>query len=130
MTDVNRFWSNVDRTADASKCWHWRGRTLRGYGKYAGKLAHRIAYELEIGAIPGGLEIDHLCRTPRCVNPSHLEPVTQKENMRRRYAIYTECASGHPFTPENTYIRPTGWRDCRACIRARALAYKARKRAA
>lgn len=122
--------------ADA-ECWIWTAkRTSEGYGhvKFNGRTrsAHRTAYELLVGPIPEGLVLDHLCSTPPCVNPAHLEPVTQAENIRRAApARKTTCVNGHPYTPENTYFRPgksEGRRDCRACIRDRVRQYAARKR--
>jgi len=72
----------------ASGCWEWQGCLDRyGYGRVtiggAVTAAYRMAYEAHVGPIPNGLEIDHLCRNPRCVNPEHLEPVTAAENLRR-----------------------------------------------
>lgn len=71
-------------------CWIWHGGTTRrenGYGRFKlnGKkyTAHRFLYELLVGPIPPGHELDHLCRVTRCVRPSHLEPVTHAENVRR-----------------------------------------------
>jgi hypothetical protein len=95
-------------------------------------MAHRVAYELVIGQIPAGLELDHLCRNVVCVNPAHLEPVTRAENMRRRSAAQTHCKHGHEFTPENTYYYWHGGRHraCRACGRATVARYKQRKQAA
>jgi hypothetical protein len=80
-----RFWSKVDRTGD---CWKWTaGLTGSGYGRFrwdGGEVAaHRFAYELLVGAIPDGLQIDHLCRNRACVNPAHMEPITQRENILR-----------------------------------------------
>lgn len=83
-----RFWPKVNKT---DSCWLWTGaKTGAGYGMirevgHGGKMlmAHRVAYELLVGPIPEGLFLDHLCRTPLCVNPAHLEPVTCRENMRR-----------------------------------------------
>src|SRR6266496_2265386 len=89
---VTRFWAKVDRSGGSRACWLWTGKTGRdGYGRIGlggrGALvrvrAHRFAYELLIGPIPDGLQIDHLCRVRHCVNPAHLEPVTQRENILR-----------------------------------------------
>jgi hypothetical protein len=127
MIRAKEFWTHVDKTGD---CWTWTGSALRGYGVYSGTVAHRVAYRLIEGDFPENLEIDHLCRNTICVNPDHLEPVTHAENMQRRYTTYTHCVNEHEYTPENTYIRPNGHRDCRACIRARVQAYKLRNRCA
>lgn len=89
---AERFWAKVEKTPG---CWLWRGsHNMRGYSTFhveAGRsepkkvLAHRYAYELLVGPIPDGLQIDHVCRNKGCVNPEHLEPVTPSENMRRGY---------------------------------------------
>jgi hypothetical protein len=84
-------------------------------------LVHRWFYEQANGPIPDGLELDHLCRNPRCCNPAHLEAVTHAENMARgKAAQQTHCIQGHPFDEANTYYRRSGTRDCRACNRNRA----------
>jgi hypothetical protein len=82
-----RFWEKVDKRGE---CWIWTaGTSAAGYGLFGsgeqGKMvyAHRTAYQFEAGPIPDGLELDHLCRNPRCVNPDHLEPVTHQENCKR-----------------------------------------------
>lgn len=86
---VERFWAKVAIPADVmTGCWLWGAmKDPRGYGRFnldkGPRLAHRIAYTLVKGAIPGGLGLDHLCRAHGCVNPAHLEPVTQRENVRR-----------------------------------------------
>lgn len=110
-------------------CWLWIASVSSGYGyfQYAGKRepAHRVSYKLFRGSIPKGLQIDHLCRVRRCVNPEHLEAVTVRENVLRgngptaRHARKTHCPRGHEFTPENTYI----WsihknRACKTCVRS------------
>src|SRR5690606_7991791 len=93
-----------------------------------------FAYELLVGPISAGLYLDHLCRTPRCVNPHHLEPVTARENSLRgetvlaRNLAKTHCPSGHEYTQENTYRAgpakktPNGSRQCRTCVRERKRA--------
>lgn len=97
--------------------------------------AHRLAYILAKGPIPDGLEIDHLCRTPACINPLHLEAVTHAENLRRGRPLHyplrdlTACMRGHPYTPENTR-RWRGTRICRTCVRERARAARAARLAA
>lgn len=113
--------------ADETACWNWAGCLDRnGYGKVgrAGRImaAHRVMYEALVGVIPDGLEIDHLCRNTRCVNPQHLEPVTRAENQRRRAAAQTECKRGHAYNEANTRFRVDGARVCRVCIRERYAA--------
>jgi hypothetical protein len=133
---VARFWSKVDKAGE-NGCWLWRGtRRPAGYGTFykarevtrKNALAHRMAYELMVGPIPEGLVIDHLCRNPPCVNPSHLEPVTIGENARRGFlgvkrkaerAAVTACPQGHAFSPVNTLIDKHGHRRCRVCDRTR-----------
>ena len=123
------FWPQVEK-AGPDDCWLWVGPLDKwGYGKYRYFGAHQMAYFLLVGRVPEGLELDHLCHTPACVNPRHLEPVTHLENMRRRYALMTHCKRGHEFTPENTRVW-SGRRNCRACDRLRQRAYQARKRGA
>jgi hypothetical protein len=91
---VAAFWSHVEKTDDG--CWLWTGAiNHNGYGIFAvdGKKvarAHRVAYELEVGPIPFGLHLDHVeergCTSRACVNPAHLEPVTQRVNNERAAA--------------------------------------------
>jgi len=70
---------------DENGCWIWKYSvcSITGYGKGAGRLAHRVSYERHVGPIPEGLELDHLCGVRVCINPEHLEPVTHLENARR-----------------------------------------------
>jgi hypothetical protein len=128
----DRFMKHVSKDP-VTGCWMWTGNwTRRMVGDYGlawsdGKLhrAHRISYQLFVGRIPDGLVIDHLCRVCRCVNPRHLEAVTQSVNIDRGILgaiirsrkAQTHCKRGHEFTPENTKRKPGGRRECRACSR-------------
>lgn len=95
-----RLWSRVDKNGPIPEfaptlgnCWLYTGACFRlGYGSFhhngKDRYAHIVAYEFEVGPIPAGLELDHLCRVRHCVRPSHLEPVTHQENMRRSPLLY------------------------------------------
>jgi hypothetical protein len=124
-----------------SGCWLWLGAVKNnGYGVIGmgGKIhhAHRVSYEREHGPIPAGLSIDHLCRTRSCVNPQHLEAVSQGENVRRgecgsvnaaRQTAKAECPQGHPYSGNNLIINRAGARECRTCNCAKTQRYKARR---
>jgi hypothetical protein len=135
--DEARFLSYVQVEGE---CWRWIGElTEDGYGRFLARgvhgAAHRWAYEHFIEPIPDGLVIDHLCRNHGCVNPAHLEPVTQAENLRRgdtfqaANAAKTHCPQGHPYDEVNTYITRSGTRSCRVCKRAQHRAWKERQAA-
>ena len=124
------FWKKVDRQSDG-QCWNWRAsKNAEGYGKivFDGRLslAHRVSYECLVAPIPRGLVLDHLCRNRGCVNPIHLEAVSNRENLLRgktlpaANVLKIHCPQGHPYSPENTYINPAGARVCRSCCRLRA----------
>ena len=130
-----RFMVKVEKT---ETCWLWTAAKMgKGYGLFRvasrprqPSYAHRVAYEHFVGDIPEGHHIDHLCRTPHCVNPEHLEPVTPRENQRRglKGVLTTHCPHGHPYDEANTYWYQGRWRDCRACAREAERAKAARKR--
>lgn len=141
------FWSRVYVMPDG--CWHWRGyvSTHDGYGQVQrqGRRAeksikiqpHRISYDLLVGKVPEGLQLDHLCRVRHCVNPAHLEPVTCAENLLRgetlnaRNRAKTHCHYGHPLEGENLYLynrRGRVMRHCRACQAQWSRNYKHRQR--
>ena len=134
---AERFWPKVNRVEEG--CWEWRGaRAGTGYGAIwvdgRGRPAHRVAYELEVGPIPDGLQLDHLCCNPACVRPDHLEPVTQAENIRRgnggkHWAEKTHCPQGHPYDEANTFVNGKGRRECRTCRNERNRARRARLKA-
>lgn len=139
---ATRFWTKVQKT---ETCWLWTGgRSTTGYGhlylrtvngRNVTVKAHRFAYELLVGPIPEGLELDHVrargCRHRHCVRPDHLEIVTPHENTLRgdspaaRHARQTACVRGHPFTEENTWLSASGRRGCRTCNRERQAQHRA-----
>lgn len=124
-----KFWAKVEAREDG--CWVWTGIKHRtGHGVVPGLgQAHRLAYELVVGAIPEGKHLDHVCRRRGCVNPSHLEPVTAYENLLRgespsaQNARKTHCPRGHAYAGENLGLRAgeNGRRKryCKACKRER-----------
>lgn len=92
---ADRFWAKADISGGPDACWPWTGmrysaRSQRGlyYGAFmvANKkhYAHRIAYELRTGRSLGNTLIDHACHNTLCVNPTHLRPVTNKQNQENR----------------------------------------------
>jgi hypothetical protein len=139
--DLKRFEQFV-YTEPNTGCWLHVGAPTGRQG-YAGfqlkgryRRAHRVSYEHHVGPIPEGLILDHLCRVPCCVNPAHLEPVTNSENVLRgrigrlrktnppkARALKTHCPAGHAYTPEGVYINARGARECKLC---HALRYRRR----
>lgn len=150
---VDRLMERVEQAEDG--CWLWTGYVMpNGYAKLTtpngrSNLAHRLMHEELVGPIPGGLDLDHLCRVRACVNPAHLEPVTRRENLARAPHLIairvrgplprpsrdrglhnrdkTACPAGHPYDDENTrWYR--GSRRCRACDREQHNARYAARR--
>jgi hypothetical protein len=117
-----RVWRFVDAYGD---CWDWTGgKGTGGYGhfkvsRYKCVIAHRYVWELLVGPIPAGLELDHLCRRRHCVNPDHLEPVTKQVNNQRRPPGVghrkESCIHGHPMSGDNLIVAASGRRYCRTC---------------
>lgn len=135
-----RFWAKVFKHENG--CWDWLGalswskdkRRPSCYGRFWDgerlALAHRYSYVLAKGPIADGLQIDHLCKNTRCVNPDHLEAVTSQENNLRseavsaKHAVKTECPAGHAYNEENTYTDAKGSRHCRCCRAERRYKYQ------
>lgn len=110
-----------------SGCWLWTGGCdPDGYGVFRvsttkQKRAHRFSFEQARGPVPAGLQLDHLCRVRSCVNPAHLEPVTNRTNTLRGLTLPAAnaakqfCVKGHPLYGPNLFVRPDGARGCRVC---------------
>lgn len=143
---VDRFWPKVDKNGpvpahrpDLGPCWLWTASTVKdGYGQFhsGGKesrtvKAHVYAYTLLVGPVPEGLQLDHLCRVRRCVNPQHLEAVTCKVNVMRgstlaaENAAKTHCIRDHLLSGENLYVDKRGSRVCITCIREHQRVWRA-----
>lgn len=132
----------MDRSErDANGCLIWTGaRVPDGRGNYYGRIredapsrrvtpTHRASYEANVGLIPDGLVIDHKCRVTLCMEPTHLEPVTQAVNVERSLpAQKSRCLRGHELNDINTYIRGkgNGKRQCRVCHRDQERARRAK----
>jgi hypothetical protein len=126
---------------DETGCHLWTGAVnqdgygLLGRGSFTG-MAHRWFWIERHGPIPDGMKLDHLCRNPRCVNPDHLEVVTNRENVMRGEgptvvaSRANVCLRGHPLSPENTIVKTDGSRQCRRCQRvANNRSYRRRQEA-
>lgn len=141
---LERFFEKVE----IGDCWLWTASLHRGgYGQVGPswgltRYAHRWLWLTLVGPLPDGLELDHLCKVRRCVNPDHLEPVTHAENLRRARAAITasrrmapkrtHCTEGHALTPDNTLHYPErgNERICRICHAVRAKSWRERRRVA
>jgi hypothetical protein len=122
LNPKQRFLKYISKT---DSCWFWNGGiTGRGYGAFwlKGRIvsAHRFSYELYRKKIPKGKVIDHVCNNSRCVNPDHLQAITQKENVLRGIGITasnarkSHCPRGHLLDGKNN-CRRDGSRECRIC---------------
>ena len=136
---LTRLQSNVE--ADANGCWLWTAGLNMGYGRChvrergqrVKKYAHRLMFELLKAPIPPGLQIDHVCRVRRCVNPAHLRVVTQRDNIfapgslcqSKALSERTHCFRGHLL---NEYRIANGYRF-RRCRRCHAIEERERSRA-
>lgn len=119
-------------------CWLWTAATnaggygIVGTGARRSGLAHRVVYTALVGPIPKGLTLDHLCRVRHCVNPKHLRPVTNRDNVfapgsqarAKLQADRAVCPRGHAYD----HVRPCGRRACRQCQRDRAARIRAERR--
>lgn len=139
---IRRFAGKVEVSANG--CWHWTAALApTGYGSFKVRSvttgAHRFSYLALSGPIPAGLFLDHQCHTKaiergeceggstclhrRCVNPSHLKPVTPRENVlislswAAEHAKRTTCVNGHELKGDALYVRPGGGRACYQCHR-------------
>jgi hypothetical protein len=148
VTLPDRFWDKVNKDGPihpilGTRCWVWTAAKFRlGYGNFHNGLvnisAHVASWQDENGPVPQGHELDHLCRVPACCRPSHLDPVTHAENIRRgrtgevtkaRHAAKTHCPAGHQYNEENTMMGKQGKngeytvRRCKICCRAAVKEY-------
>lgn len=126
---LRRMWSKIKQEGD---CWLWTGATNWEYGSTSidtGDFrAHRLFFSWFKYDIPKGLTIDHLCKNRRCVNPDHLEDVTQKENIHRALKR-PYCKNGHAQIPENRYRYKNGRERCRPCLKLKSAKARADRRA-
>lgn len=134
---IARIMSAATGTNNPNSCWISSAGKRQGYptvwvnGRSLG--AHRVLYQLLVRPVPPELHMDHLCRTPACVNPYHLQPVTVRENTRRglsnrKWRRQPHCPRGHATTIENSIYGPTGKRHCRACSAIGKRAFEERRR--
>lgn len=140
MTDSQLTRFNKKTVIQENGCLLWTGKPWNGYGALrCGNRtlrAHRLSFEHYVGPIPGGMELDHLCRNTMCVNPSHLEAVTHKENVLRgnwlgaQNARKTACPSGHPYEVSSRRGDGTTFRQCGVCRRKYKREWMRRKRKA
>ena len=120
-------------------CWEWTGGTSAGYGVVkidaSPRHAYRYVWEVLVGPIPPGMQLDHLCRNRRCCNPDHLEVVTQKINTLRGFgagavnAKRNVCPQGHPYDTLLRNGNGISARSCKRCNNEKSRRYQVRKAA-
>lgn len=142
ITDIRAMLA-AKSTIEPSGCWLWDGQKDRdGYGRQkvsytSGQKtcsAHILSYEVHVGPVPAGLQLDHRCRVRHCVNPDHLEPVTSRVNTLRSpiapavlNSQKTHCVAGHELSGANVTICVEGHRRCKECRRVASAKYRARQ---
>lgn len=129
---INRRTGYISERGPGGECWGWKGAHVEGRAvvtidKRLLKV-YRVTYTLLCGEIPPKATLDHLCTTPWCVNPFHLEPVPASENNRRAAALITHCPQGHEYAGRNLILNGSN-RRCRTCTNQRALERYHRKKA-
>jgi hypothetical protein len=132
-----RLFPRIDASGD---CWIWTGAIHKrnGYGvinkgrRLGAARVHRVVWELLVGPVEPGLDLDHLCRVRACCNPDHLQPATRLTNVTRGShgaGRPRGFRCDHPNTPANTITTKRGTVTCRACMNASNVRYRLRKKA-
>lgn len=144
------FWARVDKNGPGG-CWLWTGHLQpSGYARTrtpsgSSRAVHLIVYEMLVGPIPHGMQIDHVCHTRacnggsscahrRCCNPQHLQPVTPLQNLARSSnfiatnLMTSHCPRGHPYSGENLRVNSRGARECRTCRNEEMRLYYQRRK--
>jgi len=130
-------------TSGSSPCLYWNGNIAgNGYAYFwlatrKGEKAAKIAYSIFVAPFPDNKVMHHICNNKWCVNPYHIEPVSQSQNRDlaiahglRRYARKNSFACGHPFIEDNVYTRPNGYHCCITCQRQRQSKLSERRKVA